>query len=132
MDISSKRGKNKLHKHKDRHITRTLSLLNKLWSMANKDNASYQQVRDAVQSHIELMAYLSPKLQAVAMGELDDAGNLNPIKVRQLADQVELELEERKLLPKANVNDNATLYNDDNVDNSVTNTVIPDTLDSTT
>lgn len=99
--ISSTRGKNRLLKHKDRHVTHTLRLLKMLYDKANEDNASYQSIRDALALHIELMAYLSPKLQAIAPATLDDAGNLNPLRVRQLANQVELELEDRKLLPPA-------------------------------
>ncbi len=85
--ISSKRGKNRLLKSGDKLVTRTLKLLDMLWRAANKEGAHFDTILTATREHREVLAYIKPKLQAIAPMSLDSELNvIAPEEIRQLLD----------------------------------------------
>ncbi len=103
--VSSKRGKNRLRKHSDKHITNTLALLGKLLDIA-EESGNKEDIYRAYQAHIELIPYIKPKLQAIAPAEMDNEGNLTPYIAGRIA---ELVAETRKALPQEEDNGNSSL-----------------------
>ncbi len=76
--VSSKRGKERLRKKSDMLVGRTLKLLDKLYQASKQDEASKEDIKAALQAHLEILPFIRPKLQAIAPGELDDEGGISP------------------------------------------------------
>jgi len=98
-----------LRRHKRRHINRTLRLLNKLYIQANKEDASPRLVSEVLSAHIEVLPFILPKLQAVAMAELQEDGTLTPATyasiVAFMSQQRQLPVPEQPLLEEPHAED---------------------------
>jgi DNA-binding transcriptional regulator PaaX len=83
--LSSTKGKNKLRKHSDKLVTRTLHLLDRVYKLSEGQPNDKLLLVQALEKYLEIMPYLRPKLTAIALGDLEDDGSISPARVRQHA-----------------------------------------------
>lgn len=93
---------NALRRHANRHVRRTVHLLNLMYNQAIKEGVSFRTLSEVVSTHIEVLPFLLPKLQAVAMAELQEDGTLTPATyasiVAFMSQQRQLPVPEQPLL----------------------------------
>jgi len=104
--VSSKRGRERLRKHSDKLVSRTLKLLDKLYQAANQDDSSKDDIKAAVQAHLEIMPFIRARLSAIAPGELDDEGGISPNLARTIAERIQ---EQRLLLDNPSISEAVAL-----------------------
>jgi len=88
--ISSKRGKERLRAQADRLVTQTIRLLDELNRIA-EESGKAEDIRAALNSHIDILPFIKPKLQAIAPAQLDAEGDLTPQVATQIAQLVQEE-----------------------------------------
>ena len=98
--VSHTKGKNKLRKHSDKIVTRTLKLINDIYQNAYETN-NIADKRAALQLYLELFPYIRPKMMSIAPGELQEDGSISTQELdilNEIAEQYRLNYDPSKLL----------------------------------